>query len=562
MANLTVGTFYHGTANTLNVSGFRYACETFLDGLLRCREIRKVQAFALDLDAEKRARFDQRLRTLGGAAERCQLIDLSRVADAQALRDADLDVLHEMEGHPRRALAARAALRRPRVPLSIRLHGNRIGMQALFGFYLPLLLGDLRNGDSIICASVASRTAVVRQLDHLRCGLRESLGVDVPFRGSVDLIPFGIDTDFFAPAARDQARRALDLEPEGQIVLAHGRVNLTNKQDPSPLLIVLRRLLRSPGGRALRLIVSGDHGNPHLDLVEQRARHLGISGAVRVMKDVPREKVPLLYAASNVVVCLSDTLIENFGLTALEAMSCGVPVVAVDWAGYRDTVVDGETGFLVPSLWSAYEPDLDLFDALEAASGPALAGQGIAADCEALEQSLRTLLQEEALAARLGAAGRQRALEHYTVRTMMERHLALWHELIPRAQASHKPDRSAAVPPWSMADAFSDYPSRLLDQEDTVELTDDGRAISKSADVICIPPMAGQPIVEETLSAVLRALLRAASGRTSVAEVVGRACVIGACAPLAARRHLMWLIKQGYVRVFAAGPDAGNQIRS
>jgi glycosyltransferase involved in cell wall biosynthesis len=98
---------------------------------------------------------------------------------------------------------------------------------------------------------------------------------------------------------------------------------------------------------------------------------------------VPREELERLYAEAAVVACPSRR--EGFGVTCLEAMAYGKPVVASDVGGLRDLVVDGETGLLVP-----------------------------ARDPAALRAALERLLGDRDLRQRLGAAGRERARERFS----------------------------------------------------------------------------------------------------------------------------------------------------
>lgn len=85
----------------------------------------------------------------------------------------------------------------------------------------------------------------------------------------------------------------------------------------------------------------------------------------------------------------------------MEAMAAGLPVVATDIAGNRDLVVPGETGFLVP-----------------------------VADRGALARKMQTLLNDSALATRLGAAGRERMLRHFSIEQMVDRHAELYRSLL------------------------------------------------------------------------------------------------------------------------------------
>jgi glycosyltransferase involved in cell wall biosynthesis len=73
---------------------------------------------------------------------------------------------------------------------------------------------------------------------------------------------------------------------------------------------------------------------------------LGIAGRVRVLSDVPADELPELYRGASVFVQASHE--EGFGLSVAEAMATGLPVVCTDTAGTRETVVAGETGWVVP----------------------------------------------------------------------------------------------------------------------------------------------------------------------------------------------------------------------
>src|SRR5207237_6258728 len=82
------------------------------------------------------------------------------------------------------------------------------------------------------------------------------------------------------------------------------------------------------------------------------AEQLDISGRVTFLDAVAHDDLPLYYNAAD--VCVVPSYYESFGLVALEAMACGVPVVASRVGGLKETVEDGRTGYLVP--WLCPEP--------------------------------------------------------------------------------------------------------------------------------------------------------------------------------------------------------------
>ena len=150
-----------------------------------------------------------------------------------------------------------------------------------------------------------------------------------------------------------------------------------------------RRSRRSRGsGRATP--ISGTRwsarGEEH-EALEAEARELGVADRVRFLTDVPDRDLPALYNTAEVYLGVSRLMeqrVEGFGISLAEASACGVPVIAGRSGGIPAAVRDGETGLLV--------------DAERA---------------EAVAEALAGLLDDAALRARLGAAGRRAVESHY-----------------------------------------------------------------------------------------------------------------------------------------------------
>jgi D-inositol-3-phosphate glycosyltransferase len=158
----------------------------------------------------------------------------------------------------------------------------------------------------------------------------------------VELVPPGVDHAFFSPGDRRGARVALGLD-DGPTVLFAGRV-----QPLKGLSVAVEALARSraPGSR---LIVvggpSGPDGQEEWDRIAKRVVDLGLTDRVMAVDPQPHHLLSTYYRAADVVVVPSRS--ESFGLVALEAASCGVPVVASSVGGLRTLVDDGRTGALV-----------------------------------------------------------------------------------------------------------------------------------------------------------------------------------------------------------------------
>jgi len=141
----------------------------------------------------------------------------------------------------------------------------------------------------------------------------------------------------------------------------------------------------------LRFVLAGD--GPERQDLERRVRNLHIGDRVHFLGYVPDEELPVLHAASDMFCLPSHLRAEAFGLSMVEAMQAGLPVVACDLAtGVPEVNEDGKTGIIVP-----------------------------AENADMLAVALRRLGEDEALRRRLGENGRIKANREYTADRMASR---------------------------------------------------------------------------------------------------------------------------------------------
>lgn len=162
-------------------------------------------------------------------------------------------------------------------------------------------------------------------------------------RSRIEIVPPGVEHAFFSPGDRGGARRALGLDPHAPLLLFAGRI-----QPLKGLDVAVGALAASHHPDAQLLVVggpSGPEGDAEYRRVLDLAGSLGVLDRLHVVEPQPHHLLSCWYRAADLVVVPSRS--ESFGLVALEAAACGVPVVAAAVGGLRTLVEHGQTGLLV-----------------------------------------------------------------------------------------------------------------------------------------------------------------------------------------------------------------------
>ncbi len=161
-------------------------------------------------------------------------------------------------------------------------------------------------------------------------------------------IPPGVDVDLFKPRDKATSRREIGLDPDARVVLFVGRIDPIKGIDS--LLEAFEQVSATFPDTILAMVGGevDDLGRPLGPLagVLKQAEARGIAGQMRFFGSQPQNRLPIFYTAADVVAVPSRY--ESFGLVAVEAMACGVPVVASRAGGLIFTIEDGETGYLAP----------------------------------------------------------------------------------------------------------------------------------------------------------------------------------------------------------------------
>ena len=164
----------------------------------------------------------------------------------------------------------------------------------------------------------------------------------------ISTVPCGVDLSEFGPGSKAAARRALGLADDEFVILQLGRMVPRKGVDN-----VIRALaLLDPALRARLLVVGGESHDPdplrtpEIGRLRALAEACGVADRVTFTGQRRRDELPTCYRAADAFV--TTPWYEPFGITPLEAMACGTPVIGSAVGGIKHSVVDGITGFLVP----------------------------------------------------------------------------------------------------------------------------------------------------------------------------------------------------------------------
>lgn len=280
------------------------------------------------------------------------------------------------------------------------------------------------------------------------------------------------------------------------------------------------------------------------------AKEIGLLPYVKfILHNCLKEKYAL-YSASDIFVSPSDSIQESFGITLLEAMASGLPVVASDRNGYKDLVAHNKTGFRIPYWSDCKIGELNYIETLFNLwpKEHLYLAQTVCVDVKKLTEYLSILVHSRRLRLEFGQNARNRIREGYDWNAVLPRYENLWLRLSELAKDYRitKKQKTLFMPKYLRC--FRHYPTKILDGKTKITITKGGLLFLKTKKFPFGMPEELEHIIAIKIIFMVLISLNEKEG-AAISAVEGNIKSILKVRPQAARFHIMWMLKKDLLKL-------------
>jgi len=246
----------------------------------------------------------------------------SNIVDVVKYQKIDIVHVHYAIPHASAAYIAKQILKEDGIDLKVvtTLHGTDITLVGKLPSYRPVVAFSINKSDCVTTVSESLKKDTIENFDIKR---------------EIEVIPNFIDFQRFSKLDKDHFKKA--IAPNGEKILIHVS-NFRKVKRVEDVVKVFHKIIK--GGIKAKLLLVGD--GPERSGIEQKIRELELCNTVTFLGK--QEKVEELLAVSDLFLMPSQS--ESFGLAALEAMACEVPVISSNAGGIPEININNLTGFL------------------------------------------------------------------------------------------------------------------------------------------------------------------------------------------------------------------------
>jgi glycosyltransferase involved in cell wall biosynthesis len=511
-----------------------------------------------------------------GMARRWQNAEVGSFCSSQQMAEAMLAQLRgdgfsgKIRWHNSKSLSPSTRLNSvyyPAPPTKVLAHvRNRVGPRSysIFGVthtlssmgamdqLCDLILPPFQPWDGLICTSQAAIGVVEALHAQARDWWARSTGANRFVPISIKVIPLGVNVPDLARnnGERSHTRASLEIGDDEVCFLFAGRMTFHAKSNPVAFYSALE-LACNELKKKLVCIEAGIYPNDNVKkafedaraLLAPSARFISLDGADQGLYDSA-------WSASDVFVSLSDNIQETFGITPIEAMAAGLPVIVTDWNGYKDTVREGLDGFRIPvtlpassageDLMFRYDLEIDTYDYYIGRVSMATV-----VDVGVLAGRIVDLASSKDLRESMGQEGQRRAQNTYDWPIILDQYVEFARELeLKRKSGLHNESSSGCSGRPDPFDLFAHYPTKSVRGDTRVTVNP---YMGERLDEILGLAIGNYVIEPNTLP--LDAIERAVGSVVSSATVDDLLDANTQFGRPVTMRAIMWLAKMGIVKL-------------
>lgn len=327
---------------------------------------------------------------------------------------------------------------------------HTLSSEGAIGLIRQLLLSPVQPWDALVCTSQAAKSVVENIFDFYRdYYARETGNKNIQADCQLPVIPLGVNIDNYVTGEqreklRQYWRKKLSIADNAVVFLFFGRLSFHAKANPYSMFIALEAAKKQTG-KDVHLLMVGQYPNKAIEKAFLKAQTLICPSVICHQLDGGDKTISSeIWYAADVFTSLVDNIQETFGLTPIEAMAAGLPVVVTDWDGYKDTVQHGKQGYRIPTIIPASNTiGLEFAQRQHSQQDNynhyiANVANYVAVDIHAAAKAYIALIEQKDLRYKMGRAARSRAEQIYDWKHIIHSYQDLWAELAAIRQSNTK----------------------------------------------------------------------------------------------------------------------------
>ncbi len=348
----------------------------------------------------------------------------------------------------------------------------------IIDFIGDLITKPTQEWDALICTSNCVKDTVETLIKDFTIGLKERFEIQELKLPEFPIIPLGVhDKDFnFSDKEKFDLRESLGIDPEDIALIFVGRLSFHAKAHYFPMYKSLQEVAKkNKGKKKIHLLQVGWFANDYIkNLFQKDADLICPDIQCHFIDGLNQKNKNLILSSSDIFISLTDNFQETFGLTPLEGMAAGLPVIVTDWDGYRDTVRNNQDGFRIPtlSLKTGQSDDLSYFYHSNITNYDqyiSYASQRVSVDIKKTIQKIDELVKNNDLRKKMGANGKSRVKNNYSWKVILNSYSDLRNHLNEKRNFSNlNKNTFNYIKAFDPNNLFKSYPSETLGENHVI----------------------------------------------------------------------------------------------